>query len=81
MGNNNRFSEIIADLFTPQHCVAEKHHLIHSTVVWECRHSGPQWKKPLYPPKPTLLYWMALRETAEVNLSWEAAHSFLAKWK
>lgn len=45
------------------------HHLIRSTVVWECRHSGPQWKKPLYPLKPTWLCWMALRETAMVNSS------------
>lgn len=40
------------------------HHLIHSMEVWECQRSGPQWKKPPYPLKPTWLYWMGLKETA-----------------
>lgn len=39
-----------------------KHHLIRSTVTWECQHSEPQWKKPPCPREPTWPYMTALRE-------------------
>lgn len=42
-----------------------KHHLIRSTVTWECQHSEPQWKKPPCPREPTWPYMTALREREE----------------